>query len=945
MGGSEFIQALVSSEKMAQLIKEEELLVTKTNNNFAICGNWISVEQFRQKFRQFMIDELQKHTTEDFSSLFSSTNETTESSVDPKTEATVDNTSSDGSINAKKSSLNPDVLALMQKTGVYQHSAVSYDLQTTTINIDCDDPIEKEKIKEGLFTAYREIMMGGKLKEHSFPVDDIQQASIMVDELTKNFHHTYFRYDSEKKEIKCLSTDARQMQHVRKRCSVMEKQKAEDSKGSKVKSVFIDLPKLSRRVTIKLGNIVDEEVDVIVNAANERLIHGGGVAAAIDKASYGAVQKESSKLIEGIEAVPTGQAVTTNAGGKLKCKLVVHAVGPIAYQHTDQCGILLHNACMNSMVLAQCNKAKSISFPPISSGIYGVSKELVANVMLSTLCSYPCNDPELLNDVRIVIIDEPTFDVFLKLFHKEKGNLELSQLSQYNMPVGASPHFAPQKSMADSVSIDLPQLSRKVTIKFGDIVQEEVDVIVNAANNHLFHDGGVAAAINKASGGAVQRESTKIMHSAKLIVTGDAVATTAGGTLKCKLVVHAVGPTALQQKDQCAFLLKKTCINAMSVAQNFEAISIAFPPISSGACGVSNELVANAMLSTLCSFTSSSPTLVSDVRVVIIDRPTFEVFVNVFHREKQSLDKAYNNTSTASPEILKPAIFQYRQSAGNPPSFPPPGFPIRMPSHVQPVSYSHAVMQQPLVTGGTNHFPSSSSSIDVELTNLLQPSSQDYKQTETRIPDDASSTAKKNVKSLPVTNEPKHNPNNPDNAQSGIIINPTRVQRVDSNNATKDSANTGTENISHDDSVNKSKDNSNTKDDKHNGDIPIDHYKVIGNEGNKDETVSNGFVVVNNHSSNSSSVDPVHIYSTLQPVPDDPLHGPSPESSSQDRVVLMPKQKHASMTLHTKHLPSATGASSQKEQNARITDKSKETKKDKNEKTDGKVYELHCVAS
>ena len=89
---------------------------------------------------------------------------------------------------------------------------------------------------------------------------------------------------------------------------------------------------------------------------------------------------------------------------------------PMASQHKDQCGPLLHNVCVNSMILAQCNKAKSISFPPISSGIFGVSKELVANVMLSTLCSYVCSDPELLNDVRIVIIDEPTFDVFLKLF-------------------------------------------------------------------------------------------------------------------------------------------------------------------------------------------------------------------------------------------------------------------------------------------------------------------------------------------------------------------------------------------------------------------------------------------------------------------------------------------------------------------------------------------------
>ena len=86
----------------------------------------------------------------------------------------------------------------------------------------------------------------------------------------------------------------------------------------------------------------------------------------------------------------------------------------------DQCGTLLHNACVNSMLMAQHSKEKSVSFPPISFGIFGVSKELVANVMLSSLCSYTCSDPELLKDVRIVIIDEPTFNVFRISFTRSK---------------------------------------------------------------------------------------------------------------------------------------------------------------------------------------------------------------------------------------------------------------------------------------------------------------------------------------------------------------------------------------------------------------------------------------------------------------------------------------------------------------------------------------------
>ena len=319
----------------------------------------------------------------------------------------------------------------MEKTGAYQHSAVSYDLQTMTINIDCDDDTEKEKIKEELFTAYREMIMGGKLKEHSVPVDDVQQATAIVDEYNKTFSHTYFKYDPEKGEIKCFSTDARQMQHVRKRlntspqCTTSNLSSPSSAQSSLLtKSVFINLPKLYRRVTIKLGDIVDEDVDAIVNAANDRLLHGAGVAAAIDRASNGEVQIASSKLISQHGTVQTGDAVATEAGGKLKCKMVIHAVGPMAYQHKQYCGPLLKNACNNAMIIAERFDQKSISFPPISSGIYAVSTELVANVMLSTFCSYKCSSPVLLTDVRIVIIDDPTYQVFLNVFHREKQHLE-----------------------------------------------------------------------------------------------------------------------------------------------------------------------------------------------------------------------------------------------------------------------------------------------------------------------------------------------------------------------------------------------------------------------------------------------------------------------------------------------------------------------------------------
>ena len=915
MGRPPFFQDLMSSSEMAQLIVREQLLVRKASNNYTISGNWISVQIFREKFQKFMINKLKEHA-KDFAGLFSGSSETTENIANPTIKVPQDS-SSDENISSKGSSLNPDVLALMQKTGAYQHPALSYDLQTGTININHKDPVEKEKIKEELFTAYQNIMMSGKLKEHAFPVEDVQQANAMVKECIKGFNHTYFRYDSEKKEIKCLSTDARQMQNVRRRLNNMKK-------DSKVKSVSIDLPKKSRKVTIKLGDIIEEEVDVIVNAANDRLMHAGGVAAAIDKASYGAVQKESSKIIEHTGILPTGQAVTTSAGGKLKCKFVVHTVGPIASQHKNHCGPLLRNACINSMVMAQRSKAKSISFPPISSGIFGVSKELVANVMFSTLCSYPCDNPELLNDVRIVIIDEATFDVFLKCFHEEKENLKLLQDTDFAAtfkPTTYHPSVKPGNSRAvqkSEMSIDLPKVARRVTIKLGDIVQEKVDVIVNAANMYLSHGGGVAAAINRASRGTVQIECTKIISTRKVIPTGDTVATVAGGSLKCKLVIHAVGPIASKHKDQCAPLLQKACINAMSVAKNFGATSIAFPPISSGDFGVPKELVAKVILSTLCSYECSIPSVLADVRIVIIDNPTFEVFLNVIQGEYQSLIQISGATTT--PEILKSPTLQYDGSGGN---YFSSGNGKRLPGHTQPFLYSDAVTQQ-----SPERKDHTSGSFDPHSTNPPHFSGQELPGTV----GDKGFVTNKYAKCSPVTGEPKHDP---DSVRGDLDSNFTQPQSVDHTDINS-GANANEESNRNYISVDKD----DTRVGRNSENVPI-NSKTSSNKRNKDllsdihiDKPSGFDGSVGPESANKKSSDGINL--TLQPVTTDQLdHTKSlAKSSDEQHSPNLETSKGYPGLKPAKKLPSATDDEQISLQNFEIKDESKKNN-GINEKTEG----------
>ena len=128
-------------------------------------------------------------------------------------------------------------------------------------------------------------------------------------------------------------------------------------------------------------DITEMETDAIVNAANAQLILGGGVAGAI-KAKGGPKIQEECNAIGGIFV---GGAVITT-GGNLKTKHVIHAVGPrMGEGNEDE---KLKNATLNSLKLCDENNLTSITFPAISTGIFGFPKESCADIMLRTVINY-----------------------------------------------------------------------------------------------------------------------------------------------------------------------------------------------------------------------------------------------------------------------------------------------------------------------------------------------------------------------------------------------------------------------------------------------------------------------------------------------------------------------------------------------------------------------------
>ncbi len=153
-------------------------------------------------------------------------------------------------------------------------------------------------------------------------------------------------------------------------------------------------------------DITEMDTDAIVNAANARLILGGGVAGAIRKKGGPRIQEECNKKS------PTfvGGAVITT-GGDLRAKYVIHAVGPRMGEGDED--NRLKNATLNSLKLADENNIKSIAFCAISTGIFGFPIERCARIMLETTIAY-LKGPTGLERVVFALFGHPAYHTFAR---------------------------------------------------------------------------------------------------------------------------------------------------------------------------------------------------------------------------------------------------------------------------------------------------------------------------------------------------------------------------------------------------------------------------------------------------------------------------------------------------------------------------------------------------
>ncbi|KAG2490833.1 hypothetical protein HYH03_010753 [Edaphochlamys debaryana] len=173
--------------------------------------------------------------------------------------------------------------------------------------------------------------------------------------------------------------------------------------------------KQGTKLVIKQGDITTEDVDAIVNAANERMLGGGGVDGAIHRAAGPELVRACAQHPEVEPGVrcPTGEARIT-PGFRLPAKFVVHTVGPI-YENDRESAPLLAAAYRSSIKVAQESGVGSISFPGISTGVFGYPWDKAAQVSLEAVDAAlsEAGEANSVREVRFVLFGQKLYDIFV----------------------------------------------------------------------------------------------------------------------------------------------------------------------------------------------------------------------------------------------------------------------------------------------------------------------------------------------------------------------------------------------------------------------------------------------------------------------------------------------------------------------------------------------------
>lgn len=164
------------------------------------------------------------------------------------------------------------------------------------------------------------------------------------------------------------------------------------------------------RLTALCADLTRQRVDAIVNAANEYLAHGGGLAGAIVRAGGEEIQDESDRWVAEHGPLSPGVAAVTEAG-RLPARMVIHVAGPI-YREGQDNARLLRTAVEAALDAAAARGCRTVALPAISAGIFGYPLREATRVIAASCAAWAATHPGSLDEIRLVGFDPAAQEAF-----------------------------------------------------------------------------------------------------------------------------------------------------------------------------------------------------------------------------------------------------------------------------------------------------------------------------------------------------------------------------------------------------------------------------------------------------------------------------------------------------------------------------------------------------
>ncbi|KAK3598396.1 hypothetical protein CHS0354_019799 [Potamilus streckersoni] len=385
------------------------------------------------------------------------------------------------------------------------------------------------------------------------------------------------------------------------------------------------------------GDITDIDADVLVNAADPKLEHRGGLAKAIVDKGGRVISEECRQHVRKNGQLSEGGIHVTSAGN-LRAKIIIHAVSPVWKGGSNNEDETLRETIWQCMETTAKQGFKSIAIPALGSGIFGCPVKLSTRVIAETVRDFFREEQDSpISKVYLSDIKPQTVRCFTEALENCYGRQCMRDVKQRPKPT-PSPRsikasrlpgaFAVLPSMsANIVSVESSSFGN-ITIKVvkGEMASQRVDVFVNTVAKSLdLTQGAVSQSLLKQGGQTLQDECTKSYPNG--IKDGD-IAVTGGGNLTCKRVCHVA---LVQWNDPAASLkmlhgLMKKCLDQ---CEKGGFTSIAFPALGTGNLNYPRDIVAKEMFQHISTYSKDNPSSsVTEVRFVVYqkDSPTIKAF-------------------------------------------------------------------------------------------------------------------------------------------------------------------------------------------------------------------------------------------------------------------------------------------------------------------------------